>query len=55
MKELLLLLIDYQHSAISMIKLRLLMPLQTVSEECDMLILFKNGKYLWLNKNELHI
>lgn len=29
--------------------------LQTVSEECDVLILLKNGKYLWLNKNELHI
>jgi len=29
--------------------------LQTVSEECDVLILFKNGKNLWLNKNELHI
>lgn len=29
--------------------------LQTVSEECDVLILFKDGNYLWLNKNELHI
>lgn len=29
--------------------------LQTVSEECDILILFKNGKNLWLKKNELHI
>lgn len=29
--------------------------LQTVSEECDVLILFKNGEHLWLNRNELHI
>lgn len=29
--------------------------LQTVSEECDVLVLLKNGKHLWLNKNELHI
>jgi hypothetical protein len=29
--------------------------LQTVSEKCDVLVLYKNGKYLWLNKNELHI
>lgn len=29
--------------------------LQTVSEECDILILYKNHEHLWLNKNELHI
>lgn len=29
--------------------------LQTVSEECDVLVLFKNGNSLWLNKNELPI
>ena len=29
--------------------------LQTVSEECDVLILFKSGTYQWLNRNELHI
>lgn len=29
--------------------------LQTVSEECDILVLFKNGSNLWINKNELHI
>lgn len=29
--------------------------LQTVSEECDVLVLFKNGEYKWLKYNELHI
>ena len=29
--------------------------LQTVSEECDVLVLFKNGEYKWININELHI
>lgn len=29
--------------------------LQTVSEECDILVLLKNGNHIWLNKNDLHI
>lgn len=29
--------------------------LQTVSEDCDILVLFKDGTYKWLIANELHI
>lgn len=29
--------------------------LQTVSEECDILVLLKNGEYKWIRKNELHV
>ena len=29
--------------------------LQTVSEECDILILFKNGEHKWIKRNELNV
>lgn len=29
--------------------------LQTVSEECDILVLFKNGEHKWIRKNELSV